>query len=83
LSTAIAGSFTTEERDTIQTKAKKMIPHTMGETTRNQEAFEDGSILTCPDGYTNTTVGKERLLYFQVLLAGLKVAACRLTNLAK
>lgn len=77
-----AGLFTTQERERIQTEARRLGPS--GEPTNNQAAIDAGFPLTHPDWEFNSIEGTKRLLaYQQALLVGLKAATCQPTNLAK
>nr|AGP25479.1 gag protein [Mus caroli] len=72
--------FTTEERERILLEARKNVPGQDGIPNLINEAFP----LTRPNWDYNTAEGRERLtVYRRTLVAGLKGAARRPTNLAK
>ncbi|XP_057349869.1 formin-1-like [Manis pentadactyla] len=76
--------FTTEEKDRILLEARKNVPGVDGRPTQNPAIIEEGFPLTRPDWDFNTPEGKEHLKVFrQALMAGLRGAARRPTNLAK
>lgn len=79
--------FTTEERERIQLEARKLVPGDDGQPTANPDLINDAFPLTRPpqDGWDyNTAEGRGRLrVYRQTLMAGLRAAARKPTNLAK
>uniref|UniRef100_A0A8C9CQV4 Gag polyprotein n=1 Tax=Phocoena sinus TaxID=42100 RepID=A0A8C9CQV4_PHOSS len=79
--------FTTEERERIQLEARKLVPGDDGQPTANPDLINAGFPLTRPlqdDWDYNTGEGRGRLLiYRQTLMAGLRAAARKPTNLAK
>ncbi|XP_047393690.1 uncharacterized protein LOC124974542 isoform X2 [Sciurus carolinensis] len=76
--------FTTEERDRIQMEARKLVPGLTGEPSTNQTLINADSPLTHPNWDYNMVEDKESfLVYCRTPLLGLKVAACRPTNLSK
>ncbi|XP_054546762.1 uncharacterized protein LOC129145082 isoform X1 [Talpa occidentalis] len=76
--------FTTEERDRILTAARKLVPGEDGTPTTNAARIDLVFPLTRPDWDFNQAEGKERLrVYRQTLMAGLRAAARKPTNLAK
>lgn len=75
--------FTTEERERIQVEARKLVPGDDGRPTVNPD-INASFPLTGPNWDYNTAEGRGRLLiYRQTLMAGLRAAACKPTNLAK
>ncbi|XP_047695901.1 uncharacterized protein LOC125155113 isoform X2 [Prionailurus viverrinus] len=76
--------FTTEERERIQLEARKLVPGEDGRPTVNPDLINAAFPLTRPDGDYNAAEGRGRLLiYRQTLMAGLRAAARKPTNLAK
>ncbi|CAD7685038.1 unnamed protein product [Nyctereutes procyonoides] len=76
--------LTTEERQRVYLEARKNVPGADGRPTRLPNEIEDVFPLVRPTWDYDTVAGRERLrLYRQVLLAGLKGAGRRPTNLAK
>lgn len=76
--------FTTEERERILLKARKNVPGADGRPTLLPNIIETAFPLSRPDWDFNTAEGRERLtVYRQTLVAGLRGAARRPTNLAK
>nr|XP_044986768.1 uncharacterized protein LOC123453647 [Jaculus jaculus]XP_044986769.1 uncharacterized protein LOC123453647 [Jaculus jaculus]XP_044986771.1 uncharacterized protein LOC123453647 [Jaculus jaculus] len=76
--------FTTEERERILLEARKNVPGDDGRPTQLQNVIDDGFPLTRPGWDFNTPDGREHLcVYGQALVAGLRGAARRPTNLAK
>ena len=76
--------FTTEEWERILLEARKNVPGADGRPTQLQNVIDAGFPLTRPGWDYNTAKGRESLkIYRQALVAGLRGAARRLTNLAK
>ncbi|XP_077008679.1 indoleamine 2,3-dioxygenase 2 isoform X1 [Tamandua tetradactyla] len=76
--------FTTEERDRILLEARKQVPGQDGRPTQLQHVIDDRFPLRRPNWDPNTSEGREHLsIYRQTLVAGLRAAARRPTNLAK
>ncbi|XP_076979331.1 uncharacterized protein LOC143652069 isoform X1 [Tamandua tetradactyla] len=76
--------FTTEERDRILLEARKQVPGQDGRPTQLQHIIDDRFPLRRPNWDPNTSEGREHLsIYRQTLVAGLRAAARRPTNLAK
>uniref|UniRef100_A0A5F8AUI6 Core shell protein Gag P30 domain-containing protein n=1 Tax=Macaca mulatta TaxID=9544 RepID=A0A5F8AUI6_MACMU len=76
--------FTTEERERIQVEARKLVPGDDGQPTANPDLINVTFPLTRPAWDYNTAEGRGRLhLYRQTLMAGLRAAARKPTNLAK
>ncbi|XP_078303750.1 uncharacterized protein LOC144616462 [Panthera onca] len=79
--------FTTEEQERIQLEARKLVPGDDGQPTANLDLINAAFPLTRPpqDGWDyNTAEGRGRLrIYRQTLMAGLRAAARKPTNLAK
>uniref|UniRef100_A0A5F9C624 CCHC-type domain-containing protein n=1 Tax=Oryctolagus cuniculus TaxID=9986 RepID=A0A5F9C624_RABIT len=76
--------FTTEERDRILLEARKNVPGQDGRPTQLQNIIDDFFPLRRPNWDPNTQTGREHLsTYRQSLVAGLRAAARRPTNLAK
>jgi hypothetical protein len=76
--------FTTEERERILTEARKNVPGDNGQPTTLPNLIDDHFPLNRPDWDYGTAEGREHLqVYRQTLMAGLQVAACHPTNLAK
>ena len=76
--------FTTEEKERILLEAQKNVPGVNGVPTNLPNEINAGFPLDRPDWNYNTAQGRERLaVYRRALVAGLKGAARRPTNLAK
>ncbi|CAD7676945.1 unnamed protein product [Nyctereutes procyonoides] len=76
--------FTTEERERIQVEAQKSVLGEERQPTQNPDLINAAFPLSHPTWDYNSAEGKERLrVYCQTLMAGLKAAACKPTNLAK
>nr|XP_060515708.1 uncharacterized protein LOC132695410 [Panthera onca] len=79
--------FTTEEGERIQLEARKLDPGDDGRLTSNPDLINAAFPLTRPsqdEWDYNTAEGRGRLLtYCQTLMAGLRAAARKPTNLAK
>lgn len=76
--------FTTEERERILLEARKNVPGANGTPTHLPNEIDAGFPLNRPDWDFNTAEGRERLItYRRALVAGLRGAARRPTNLAK
>ncbi|XP_065385776.1 uncharacterized protein [Macaca fascicularis] len=76
--------LTTEERQQVLLEARKNVPGPGGLPTQLPNKIDEGFPLTCPDWDYETAPGKESLqIYRQALLAGLKGAGKRPTNLTK
>ncbi|XP_041585849.1 uncharacterized protein LOC121476194, partial [Vulpes lagopus] len=76
--------LTTEERQSVYLEAGKNVPGADGRPTRLPNEIEDVFPLVRQTWDYDTVAGRERLrLYRQVLLAGLRGAGRRPTNLAK
>ncbi|CAD7684308.1 unnamed protein product [Nyctereutes procyonoides] len=76
--------FTTEERERIQVEARKSVLGGDRQPTQNPDLINAAFPLSHPTWDYNSAEGKERLrVYRQTLMAGLKAAACKPTNLAK
>lgn len=76
--------FTTEERERILLEARKNVPGPDGRPTQLPPLMDAAFPLTRPNWDFNTAEGRERLtVYRQTLVAGLRGAARRPTNLAK
>ncbi|XP_073079445.1 uncharacterized protein [Manis javanica] len=76
--------FTTEERERILLQARKNVPGTDGRPSQLPHDIERGFPLTRPNWDFNSPEGRERLtIYRQALVAGLRGATRRPTNLAK
>lgn len=76
--------FTTEERERILLEARKNVPGADGRPTQLPNIIETAFPLSRPDWDFNAAEGRERLtVYRQTLVAGLRGAARRPTNLAK
>ncbi|XP_077761073.1 uncharacterized protein LOC144318164 isoform X1 [Canis aureus] len=76
--------FTTEERERIQVEAWKSVLGEDRQQTQNPDLINAAFPLSPPTWDYNSAEGKERLqVYRQTLMAGLKAAACKPTNLAK
>ena len=76
--------FTTEERERILAEARKRVPGVNGRPTAQLHLVDEGFPLLRPNWDFERTEGRERLrVYCQTLMAGLRAAARKLTNLAK
>ena len=76
--------FTTEERERIQVEARKSVLGEDRQPTQNPDLINAAFPLSRPTWDYNSAEGKERLrVYRQTLMAGLKAAARKTTNLAK
>ncbi|XP_062950944.1 uncharacterized protein LOC134376272 [Cynocephalus volans] len=76
--------FTTEERERILLEARKNVLGDNGAPTQLENLINEAFPLNRPQWDYNTAEGRERLLvYRRTLVAGLKGAARRPTNLAK
>ncbi|XP_063098857.1 uncharacterized protein LOC134474549 [Cavia porcellus] len=76
--------FTTEERDRILLEARKAVPGEDGRPTQRPDRIDDFFPLKRPNWDPNSPAGRQHLsIYRQTLMAGLRAAARRPTNLAK
>jgi hypothetical protein len=76
--------FTTEEWEWILTEARKNVPGDNGRPTTLPNLIDDRFPLNRPDWDYGNAEGRECLrVYRQTLMAGLRAAARRPTNLAK
>ncbi|XP_054565836.1 formin-1-like [Eptesicus fuscus] len=76
--------FTTEERDRILLEARKNVRGLDGRPTQLPNIIDDIFPLTRPNWDPNSSEGREHLSsYRQALVAGLRAASRRPTNLAK
>ena len=76
--------FTTEEREQILSEARKNVPGVNGRPTTQPNLIDEGFPLTRPCWDFKRAKGRERLrVYRQTLMAGLRAAARKPTNLAK
>ncbi|XP_029420104.1 uncharacterized protein LOC108491182 [Nannospalax galili] len=76
--------LTTEERQRVILEARKQVPGEDGRPTQLPNEIEAAFPLTRPNWDFNTLGGREHLrLYRQLLIAGLRAAGRRPTNLAK
>ncbi|XP_069320380.1 uncharacterized protein [Eulemur rufifrons] len=76
--------FTTEERERIPGEARKLVPGEDGRPTINPRVIDQTFPLERPPWDYNEAEGRERLrVYRQTLMAGLRAAARKPTNLAK
>ncbi|GAB1294990.1 hypothetical protein APTSU1_001022400 [Apodemus speciosus] len=76
--------FTTEERERILLEARKNVLGDNGTPTQLENLINEAFPLNRPQWDYNTAEGRERLtVYRRTLVAGLKGAARRPTNLAK
>ena len=76
--------FTTEERERILAEARKRAPGADGRPTAQPHPVDEGFPLLQPNQDFERVEGRERLrVYRQTLMAGLRAAARKLTNLAK
>ena len=76
--------FTTEEHERILLEARKNVPGVDGRPTVQPNLIEEGFPLVRPHWDFERAEGRERLrMYRQILMAGLRAAARKPTNLAK
>lgn len=76
--------FTTEEKERILLEAQKNARDSAGRPVQTPAEIDEGFPLTRPRWDYNTAQGRERLSnYGRALVADLRGAACRPTNLAK
>ncbi|XP_060234773.1 uncharacterized protein LOC132652857 [Meriones unguiculatus] len=76
--------LTTEERGRVLLEARKNVPGADGRTTVLPDEINNGFPLSHPDWDYNTPEGRQHLkVYRQTLMAGLRGAARRPTNLTK
>ena len=76
--------FTTEEHERILSEARKNVPGLDGRPTIQTHLIEEGFPLVQPNWDLERAEGRERLrVYCQTLMAGLRAAARKPTNLAK
>ncbi|XP_061875890.1 uncharacterized protein LOC133629252 [Colius striatus] len=76
--------FTTEERERIVTEARKTVREPAGQPALTAAEVDELFPITQPQWDYNTTAGRERLsIYRRALVAGLRGAARKPTNLAK
>ena len=76
--------FTTEERERTQAEAQKSVLGEDRQPTQNPDLRNAAFPLSRPPWDHNSAEGKERLrVHRQTLMAGLKAATCKPTNLAK
>ena len=76
--------FTTEERERILSEAQKHVPGVDGRPTTQPHLIEEGLPLMLPNWDFECAEGRERLqVYRQTLMAGLRAAARKPTNLSK
>ncbi|XP_052617040.1 uncharacterized protein LOC128124605 [Peromyscus californicus insignis] len=76
--------LTVEEKQRVFLEARKQVPGDDGRPTQLPNIIDAAFPLTRPDWDFNTPEGREHLrLYRQLLLAGLRAAARRPTNLAQ
>ena len=76
--------FTTEERERIFLEARKNVRDGAGRPVQTSVEIDEGFPLTRPQWDYNTAQGRERLSnYRRALVAGLRGAARKPTNLAK
>uniref|UniRef100_A0A8C8W2Y5 CCHC-type domain-containing protein n=1 Tax=Peromyscus maniculatus bairdii TaxID=230844 RepID=A0A8C8W2Y5_PERMB len=76
--------LTVEEKQRVFLEARKQVPGDDGRPTQLPNIIDAAFPLTRPDWDFNTPEGREHLrLYHQLLLAGLRAAARRPTNLAQ
>ena len=79
-----ANSFCESCSPRIQLEARKLVPGEDGRPTVNPDLINAAFPLTRPDWDYNAAEGRGRLLiYRQTLMAGLRAAASKPTNLAK
>ena len=76
--------FTTEERERILAEARKQVPGVDGRPTAQPHLVDEGFLLLWSNWDFEQVEGRECLrVYRQTLMAGLRAAARKLTNLAK
>ena len=76
--------FTTEERERILAEARKRVPGVNGRPTAQPHLVDEGFPLLQPNWDFERVEGREHLqVYRQTLMAGLRTAARKPTNLAK
>ena len=76
--------FTTEERERIQVEARKSVLGEDRQPTQNPDLINAAFPLSHPTWDYNSAEGKERLrVHRQTLMAGLKAAVHKPSNLAK
>ena len=76
--------FTTEEHERILSEARKNVPGVDGRPTIQPNLIEEGFPLLRPNWDFECAEGRECLwVYRQTLMAGLRAAARKPTNLAK
>ena len=76
--------FTTEEREQILAEARNRVPGADRRPTAQPHLVDEGFPLLWPNWDFELVEGRERLrVYRQTLMAGLRAAARKLTNLAK
>uniref|UniRef100_A0A673T755 CCHC-type domain-containing protein n=1 Tax=Suricata suricatta TaxID=37032 RepID=A0A673T755_SURSU len=76
--------FTTEERERVLLESRKLVLGNDGRPTINPDLINAAFPLARPEWDYNTAEGRGRLLtYRQTLMAGLRAAARKPTNLAK
>ena len=76
--------FTTEERERILAEARKRLPGVDGRPIAQPHLVDERFPLLRPNWDFERAEGRERLrVYRQTLMAGLRAAARKLTNLAK
>ena len=76
--------FTTEEHEQILSEARKNVPDVDGRPTIQPNLIEERFPLVRPNWDFEHAEGRERLrVYRQTLMAGLRAAARKPTNLAK
>ena len=76
--------FTTEKHEQILSKAQKNVPGVDGRPTTQPNLIDEGFPLTRPRWDFEHAEGRERLrVYRQTLMAGLRAATRKPTNLAK
>ena len=76
--------FTTEEHEQILSEARKNVPGVDGRPTIQPNLIEEGFPLVRPNWDFEHAKGREGLqVYHQTLMAGLRGAARKPTNLAK
>ena len=76
--------FTTEEWERLLAEARKRAPGADGRPTAQPHLMDEGFPLLRPNRDFERVEGREHLrVYHQTLMAGLRAAARKLTNLAK
>ena len=76
--------FTTEEQERILAEARKRVPGADGRPTAQPHLVDEGFPLLRTNWDFERVEGRERLrVYRQTLMAGLRAAARKPTNLAK